>query len=214
MNKILIANPKGGSGKSTLSTNLAAWFARNEKRTMLGDVDRQQSSRAWLSIRSPSLPFIASWDIQPGNPARPPKNTTHVVLDSPAGLHGKKLSQLVKIIDRVIVPVQPSLFDIFATMQFLKELQELKRCRNESVRIAVVAMRVNPRTRSSGELERYLENTGLPLVTHLHDSQLYVQSTAHGMSIFDLHTPLALQEQARWEPLLRWVDPVTFPEPA
>lgn len=208
MKKILIANPKGGVGKSTLATNLAGWYARNGKRVMLGDIDRQQSSRAWLSIRSPALPYVSAWDIQPGEPARPPKETTHVILDTPAGLHGKKLTQLLKIVDNVIVPLQPSLFDIFATSQFLQELAATKQFRKESIRVGVVGMRVDAHTRSSGELERFLDHTGLPVIAHLRNTQLYVQAAAHGMTIFDLPESKAGREWALWEPLLRWVDPV------
>ena len=91
---IALVSAKGGVGKSTLATNLAGYFARAGHRVMLGDIDRQQSSRAWLKLRSPALPPIASWDIADGRPAKPPKNTTHVVLDTPAGLHGKQLTQV------------------------------------------------------------------------------------------------------------------------
>jgi chromosome partitioning protein len=208
MKRIMIANPKGGVGKSTLAINLAGWLAKNGKRVMLGDIDRQQSSRSWLSIRSPGLPYIASWVIKPGEPARPPKETTHVVLDTPAGLHGKRLSQTLRMVDQVIVPLQPSLFDIFATRQFLDELVETKRYRKDAVRIAIVGMRVNARTRASGELERFLENTGLPVVAHLRDTQNYVQATAHGMTIFDLSPSQGAQDWEQWVPLLRWVEPV------
>src|ERR1035437_8492248 len=104
MQSFLIANPKGGSGKSTLSTNLAGWFAQQGHRVMLGDIDRQQSSREWLNLRRPALPHIASWEIEAGKPARPPKDMTHVVLDTPAVLPGKKLANVLKLVRRVFVP--------------------------------------------------------------------------------------------------------------
>jgi chromosome partitioning protein len=200
----MIANPKGGAGKSTLATNLAGWLAKSGQRVMLGDIDRQQSSREWLRLRSPALPYIATWDIQPGQPARPPADATHVVLDTPAGLHGKKLVQVLKWVDRIIVPLQPSLFDILATRHFLDELLAEKQVRKHQVEIAVVGMRVDARTRAAGELERFLLNTGLPVIAHLRDTQNYVQAAAHGLTIFDLPASRGTQDWEQWAPILRW----------
>ena len=205
MESFLIANPKGGVGKSTLATNLAGWFACQGRRVMLGDIDRQQSSREWLRLRAPSLPHIASWEVEPDQPARPPKDTTHVVLDTPAGLHGKKLGHVLKLVRRVIVPLQPSIFDILATRAFLERLFEEKEVRRREANVAIVAMRVDARTRAAAELERFLEGTGLPVVAHLRDTQVYVQAAAHGMSLFDLPPSRAERDVEQWQPLLDWV---------
>ena len=205
MDSFLIANPKGGVGKSTLATNLAGYFASEGRRVMLGDIDRQQSSREWLRLRAPSLPHIATWEIEPDQPARPPKDTTHVVLDTPAGLHGKKLGSVLKLVKRVIVPLQPSIFDILATRSFLDRLFEEKEIRRHEAYVAIVAMRVDARTRAAAELERFLEGTGLPVVAHLRDTQVYVQAAAHGMSNFDLPPSRAEKDVEQWQPLLDWV---------
>jgi cellulose biosynthesis protein BcsQ len=139
---ILIANPKGGVGKSTTATNLAGYFARRGHATMLGDLDRQQSALAWLRIRPAALPRIDSWDRTDDKVARPPKGVTHVVLDSPAGIHGHGLKDALKLADRVIIPLQPSLFDIYATQAFLGKLAERDVLKGDG-RVGVLGMRVD-----------------------------------------------------------------------
>ena len=206
MKSFLIANPKGGSGKSILATNLAGYFARCGHQVMLGDTDRQQSAREWLAIRPGILPTIRTWDLEQSLPARPPKGTTHVVLDTPAGLHGKALERVLKQVGRVIVPVQPSLFDILATRHFLETLLEEKAVRKERAFVAVVGMRVDARTRAAGELDRFLASYDLPVLTCLRDTQLYVQAAANGMTLFDLSAARAERDMEQWQPIIDWVD--------
>lgn len=205
MNSFLVANPKGGSGKSTLATNLAGWLASQGHAVMLGDIDRQQSAREWLRLRSPALPRIQSWEVAPGRPARPPAGTTHAVLDTPAGLHGKKLAHALRAVRRVIVPLQPSLFDILATRHFLDGLMQEKASRSQEDFVAVVGMRVDARTRAAAELERFLADLGLPVLTLLRDTQNYVQAAAHGLTIFDLSASRAAQDWEQWQPIIDWV---------
>jgi len=206
MKSFLIANPKGGSGKSTLATNLAGYFARCGHHVMLGDTDRQQSAREWLSMRPDTLPPIHNWEIEKDQPARPPKQTTHVVLDTPAGLHGKLLERVLKQVNRVIVPVQPSIFDILATRHFLDSLLTEKAVRKSRTFIAVVGMRVDARTRAAGELERFLATYDLPVLTCLRDTQTYVQLAANGMTLFDLSPARAAKDLAQWQTIIDWVN--------
>lgn len=206
MRSILIANPKGGSGKSTLATNLAGYFAQNGQRVLLGDTDRQQSARDWLRLRPDILPPIRSWEIEDGKPARPPKGTSHAVLDTPAGLGGKALDRVLKVASRVIVPVQPSLFDMRATRPFLDALLEEKAVRKAQTFVAVVGMRVDARTRAAGELERFLSEYELPVLAYLRDTQLYVHAAGYGLTLFDLSTSRAGKDLEQWQPIIDWVE--------
>jgi len=206
MKAFLIANPKGGSGKSTLATNLAGYFANRGHDVMLGDTDRQQSAREWLAIRPFELPTIETWETGTDNVARPPKGTSHVVLDTPAGLSGKLLDKVLKLSTRVIVPVQPSLFDMLATRHFLTALLAEKAIRKGRADVAVVGMRVDARTRAAGELERFFATFELPVLTYLRNTQVYVQATAAGMTLFDLPPARAERDLAQWQPIIDWVE--------
>ncbi|BEV71289.1 MULTISPECIES: ParA family protein [unclassified Paludibacterium] len=202
---ILVANPKGGSGKSTLATNLAGYYANAGRQVMLGDVDRQQSSLRWLAGRDPALPAIHGWEVVPGEPARPPRGTQVMVLDSAAGLHGKKLTALLRRVDRVLVPIQPSPFDMWATEDFFQQILAEKALRKSKVFLGVVGMRVDPRTRSARELEQFLAGYEVPVLGWLRDTQLYVQAAAGGLSLFDLPPGRSARDREAWAPILRWL---------
>lgn len=206
MKAFLVANPKGGSGKSTLATNLAGYFAARRHDVMLGDIDRQQSSREWLGMRPFELPSIDTWDMGQDKVARPPKGTTHVVLDTPAGLHGKLLDKVLKLSTRVIVPVQPSMFDMRATRHFLTELLAEKAVRKGKTDVAVIGMRVDARTRAAADLERFFATFDLPVLAYLRDTQVYVQAAAAGMTIFDLPPSRAERDLAQWQAIIDWAE--------
>ena len=209
---ILVANPKGGSGKSTLATNLAGYYAQQGRRVMIGDVDRQQSSLEWLSRRPDTSREIHSWALSPGEPARPPKGTEVMVLDTPAGLHGKKLAALIARVDRILVPVQPSPFDMWASDAFFRQLLAEKALRKNKVFMAVVGMRVDPRTRFSRELETFLRQFDVPVLGWLRDTQLYVQAAAAGLSLFDLPHARTVKDRAAWKPILDWLENARSPD--
>ena len=161
MRKIMVANPKGGSGKSTLAVHLASWFAQHDEIVYLGDLDRQQSSRHWLENRPSHLALIRHWEISDDEFEMPLKNCNFAILDTPAGLHGKRLKQALSEMDRVVVPVSPSRFDMHATREFFEELAETKAVRRERVDIGIVGMRVDIRTHAYSQLIEFLEQFDL-----------------------------------------------------
>ena len=200
---IVVANPKGGVGKSTLAINVAGCLARAGHRVMLGDVDRQQSSRQWLALRPAAARPIVGWDVAADDIVRPPKGTTHVVLDTPAGLHGKRLDAVMKIADQLLIPLQPSLFDIRATHPFVQELRAHRR--GAEVKIGLVGMRVREHTRAVEQLQSYLGTLPVPVVGWLRDSQNYVQLAAHGLTLFDVAPSRVERDLEQWQPLSAWV---------
>lgn len=205
MQTILIANPKGGSGKSTLATNLAGYFAWQGEQVMLGDLDRQQTSRHWLRLRPENFPRVSGWELKDREPARPPKGTTVAVLDSPAGLHGKRLDQALKVSGRILVPVRAGFFDMWASEEFFLQLAEEKAVRKGEVEVAVVGMCVNPRTKTAQELNDFLARFDLPVLTHLRETQLYVQLQPRGLTLFDLPRPRYERDYLEWQPILDWL---------
>ncbi len=200
---IVVANPKGGVGKSTLSSNIAGYFARQGHTVMLGDVDRQQSSRLWLQWRAATLPTILSWDITEDHIARPPKGTTHIVLDTPAGLHGPGLDAVMKLADKVVVPLQASVFDIHATQGFLAELAE--RRKPGKLQLGVVANRVKDHTKATAHLHEFLQTLDVPLLGQLRDTQNYAHLAAHGLSLWDVPATKVEKDLAQWAPIVDWL---------
>ncbi|HZV93673.1 MAG TPA: ParA family protein [Caldimonas sp.] len=201
---IVVANPKGGVGKTTMSTNLAGYLASRGHAVMLGDVDRQQSSRGWLAHRPAGLPKISAWETAPGDVVRPPKGTTHVVLDTPAGLHGKRLDEVMKLADKVLIPLQPSIFDINATHEFIGQL--LAHRRSPQVQLAVVGTRTREGTIATDQLRHFLESMRVPLLAFLRDTQNYVHLAAHGLTLWDVSSVRFERDREQWEPIIVWVN--------
>ncbi|MBN8509663.1 MAG: ParA family protein [Burkholderiales bacterium] len=202
---IVVANPKGGVGKSTLATNIAGMLARAGRAVMLGDADRQQSARQWLALRPAAAPRIRGWEeTDHRDIVRPPKGTTDVVLDTPAGLHGKRLDAVLRIAERLLVPLQPSLFDIQATHGFLAALREHPRA--AAIRIGLVGMRVREHTRANEQLHQYLATLAVPVVAWLRDTQNYVQLAARGLTLWDVAPGRVERDLEQWLPLKEWIE--------
>lgn len=209
MQTILVANPKGGSGKTTLATNVAGWLAGKRQRVALADHDPQGSSTEWLARRPALFPRVAS--LPPGATKRDLKDAAPnwLVVDTPAGLHGNEARDAVQRTDIMLVPLTPSAFDMAATQHFLAAIAHYKAV-NKAVRkgtlaIGIVAMRVDGRTRSAAELDEFLEDFDFPLIAHLRDTQVYVHCARDGASVFDLPPSRGEQDWEQWKPLTRWI---------
>ena len=205
-NVTVVMNPKGGVGKSTLATNLAGYYATRGRAVMLGDVDRQQSAREWLKLRPPGCAPIMSWEIARGRAAKPPREASHIVLDTPAGISEKLLEQVITPARRVIVPLQASMLDILATKHFLARLAHDRTVRKSDALIGVIGMRVDTRTRAFDELQRYLDGLGLPVLGYIRNTQNYVQLAARGLTLFDIAPGRVQQDLDQWAPIIKWLD--------
>ncbi|VTU36426.1 ParA-like protein [Variovorax sp. PBL-H6] len=202
---VLVANPKGGVGKTTLATNIAGYFASRGHAVMLGDIDRQQSSRLWLGLRTPAAREIRSWEAsEDGTMVRPPRGTTHAVIDTPAGLHGARLKEVVPMADKVLVPLQPSIFDIYATREFLDKL--LAHRHLGKTQVGVVGMRVDGRTLAAERLREFVAGLGVPVLGELRDTQNYVQAAARGLTLFDIAPGRVQRDLEQWEPIRQWLE--------
>jgi chromosome partitioning protein len=200
---IVVANPKGGVGKSTLATNIAGALAREGHAVMLGDVDRQQSARHWLKHRPQGVPEIRGWEVTGDDVVRPPKGTTHAVLDTPAGIHSKRLDEVLKVVDKLVVPLQPSLFDIEATHAFLREVKGHRRA--DKIAIGLVGMRAREGFISTDQLHHFLQTLDVPVLGFLRDTQNYVHLAARGLTLWDVAPSRVERDLEQWQPLLAWL---------
>ena len=202
---IVIANPKGGAGKSTLSTNVAGFLASQGHAVMLGDADVQQSSRLWLSLRPDTVTRITTWELQADLvlTAKPPKGTTHVVIDTPGGLDGWRFKEVLGRAEKIMVPIMPSIFDMYAAQNFLTKLREITR--NSRTKVGVVGMRVDERTLAASKLRQFMDTLELPIVGYLRDTQHYLHLAAHGLSMFDITPSKVEKDLLQWRPICQWL---------
>jgi chromosome partitioning protein len=206
MKNILVANSKGGCGKTTFATNLAGYFSAIGDKVVLEDLDRQRSSSSWLQRRPSVLPTIYSYTEYEKNLVSKPD---WIITDSPAGFRDEKLSDAIKKADCVIVPIQPSAFDMVASSDFLDILDREKAVRKHKTFVALVGMRVNFRTNATAALNEFMQYTGLPILANLRNSQVYATGAELGVSIFDLRPSFVAQDTEQWQPLLEWVKEIT-----
>jgi chromosome partitioning protein len=205
MRHIMVLNAKGGCGKSTLATNIAAYFANEGADVALADYDPQRSSLDWLERRPDNRPKIAGVSAHDQGLRRVPRNADILVIDAPARSHGAELTNLVKHAETIVVPVLPSTIDMQATSRFLVELQALARVQKKDVKIGAVANRVRDNTLIFDDLDEYLTKARVPYIAALRDAQNYVRAYTRGLGIFELPEYLAWPDWEEWAPLTSWL---------
>lgn len=208
----LVINPKGGSGKTTVTTNLASHYAADGVPTAIMDYDPQGSSLNWLKLRAPHAPKIHGANAAPqrGNRLRTvemhvPAGTRQLIIDAPAGASGLLLQEMLSRTDCIIIPVGPSAIDIHATANFIKDLLLSGRIRVRNIRLAVVANRVRKSIPVYQPLEKFLASLSFPLLTRLSDSDAYLKAAETGVGIFEMEYSLSYAEREQFKPIVDWV---------
>lgn len=204
MRTIMTLNAKGGCGKSTLATNLAAYYASQGKSVALVDFDPQLSSLNWLAARPEQRNPIHGIDGSIGS-IRFPRETEMVIMDAPAGVHGKNLTALVRRAETLLVPVLPSPMDIRAGARFIHELLLVGRVDRKQTRVAVIANRVKEYTLAYQALSAFLDSLKIPVVATLRDTQNYIRAAERGMGIHEMAPSLMAPDVEQWEPLIKWL---------
>ncbi len=202
---ILVANLKGGCGKTTVATNLAAAFAQNGRKTVIADADKQGSSKLWVNSRPSHVPAIEVIDWAKKISAVP-KEAERLVIDSPAAIRRGMLDNLIERADIVVVPIMPSVFDHGAAGGFLRKLKRFGSIKKGRKEVALIGNRIRPRTRAAHRLEDYLSNAGWNVVTLLRDTQLYPEAAAHGLGLYDLHDSRTALFRRDWDPLIAYIE--------
>ena len=214
MLRIVVINSKGGCGKTTISTNLASFYAANGNSTALFDYDPQGSSMRWLRSRSDEEPGIygitahqsaarattMSWHL------RLPSETERLIIDTPPGLKGPNLIEQLKGADCILIPVLPSPIDIFSTADFIRDLLLEAKVRQKRTRIGIIANRVRKNTLAFHALERFLRSLSIPVVARLRDSQNYVKASEEGLGIHELKNKPIYVDKMHWRGICDWIE--------
>lgn len=205
MRTIIVLNAKGGCGKSTISTNLASYYAfEEEKKVVLADYDPQASSMAWLEARGEEWPLIKGVAAFKDE-LHPARDTDILIIDAPARVHGKELTALVRKADTILFPVLPSPIDMRAATDYMKEVKANGKVGRGEVKIGVIANRVRESTIIFSELHTFIKKLKVPYVATLRDTQNYIRAEERGIGIFEMAPSQVYQDLESWESLTKWL---------
>ena len=206
MRSIMVLNSKGGSGKSTVATNLASYYSTQGKKVVLVDFDPQASSLEWLEARPSGRSTIIGIDASEGN-NRLPRNADYVIYDTPAAVHGKQINAYVRRAQSIIIPVMPSPIDMRAAIPFIQAVLANGRIARKESRVALVANRCRENTNVYHQLDSFLRKVRkAPFISVLRESQNYIRAADRGLGIFELAPYLARRDLDQWSPIIKWLE--------
>lgn len=213
LNRIVVLNPKGGCGKSTIATNIAACYATRGSVPAIMDFDPQGSTLAWLERRPKDLPPIhgiaafkksmqatRSWQL------RVPHDTVNLIVDSPAGLHHDDLREITRDATSILVPVLPSPMDIHAASRCIADLLLVAKVDRRERKLAVIANRTRKNTKSFARLMRFLDSLGIPIIAVLRDSQNFVYAAEKGLGIYEMQPSRVRPDLDQFNRIMQWLD--------
>jgi chromosome partitioning protein len=213
MKRIVVLNPKGGSGKTTLATNLASYFASRQQTPVLMDFDPQGSSMRWVKKRQGTqapIHAIAAFEKDSRTTRafqlRVPENATHIIVDTPAAVESRNLPEITREADKIIVPVLPSDIDIHTCSRVIRDLLLVAKVRRDDDRLGVIANRVRRNTLIYQSLIKFLQTLGIPIVATIRDSQNYVRAAEQGIGVHEMKAYVAQEDVDQWAPLIEWLE--------
>src|SRR3984885_15078218 len=213
MQRIVVLNPKGGSGKTTIAINLASHFALRGERPVLMDFDPQGSSAHWANKRTETqarIHLIKAFERDPRVTRtfqlRIPEGTGCVIVDTPAAVEAQEMPELTRLADKILVPVLPSDIDIHACSRCVQNLLLVAKVRRRENRLGIIANRVRRNTLSSQSLLRFLDTLGVPIVATLRDSQNYVRAAAQGLGLEEMNPAQVFDDLVQWQSLFDWLE--------
>jgi len=206
MRSIMVLNSKGGSGKSTIATNIASYYATQGKKVLLVDFDSQASSLDWLSARPSGRSTLTGVDGASGH-FRAPRSADYIVYDTPAAIHGAELSALLRRAQSIIIPVLPSPIDMRAATPFVQKVLDNGRVARKEARVALIANRCREHYNIYHQLDSYLRKMRkAPFISALRETQNYVRAAERGLGIFELPPYLVRKDLDQWDPIIRWLN--------